>query len=503
MTDLLLRDVRPVGGASPASPAEPVDVLVRAGRIVAVGAALHVEGAPEVVEAGGRALLPGLWDHHVHAQQWALARRRLDVSGTGSAAECTQRVADRLVTAPPAPGEVLVGFGYRDALWPDAAHRDLLDRVSGDVPVVLIAGDLHQGWLNGAALEKFGHRGHPTGRIRESEFFAVTVALSDVPSQTLDAFVADAVAAASARGVVGIVDFEAPWSLPDWRRRVEGGTTGVRVEASVWPEHLDDGVATGLRTGDPVPGTGGLVTAGPLKVITDGSLNTRTAYCYDPYPVVGEAPAHPCGMLLVPPGEVVPLLERAHAAGLEAALHAIGDHANTLVLDAFAATGARGRVEHAQLLAGDDVPRFAALGLIASVQPEHALDDRDVADRLWAGRTGRSFAYAALHDAGARLALGSDAPVAPLDPWIALAAAVHRTADDRDRWHPEQELDRSVALAASYGVVAGSTPAVEPGARADLVLADADPLTCDPAALRAMPVAGTLVGGRWTHRAGI
>ncbi|MFP5021243.1 amidohydrolase [Pseudonocardia phyllosphaerae] len=498
---VLLRDVRPLLPGHSAL-GGPVDVLLDDGRIAAVGPALPAGGA-EVVDAGGRALLPGLWDHHVHMEQWSLARRRLDVSGARSAREAAALVAARVATAPPEPGEVLVGFGFRDALWPDEAHRDLLDPVTGDVPVVLVSGDLHQGWLNGAACSRFGHRGHPTGRIRESEFFAVTVALQDVPATTLDGFVADAVAAASARGVVGIVDFEASWSLPHWRRRIDAGTTGLRVEASVWPDRLDDHVATGLGTGDEVPGTGGLLTAGPLKVITDGSLNTRTAYCYDPYPAPpGAVLDHPCGLLLVPPEDLVPLLHKAHGAGLQAALHAIGDHANTLVLDAFAATGARGRIEHAQLLTDDDVPRFADLGLVASVQPEHALDDRDVADRLWAGRTQRSFAYRSLHDAGARLALGSDAPVAPLDPWVALAAAVHRTADDRDRWHPEQELGRAVALGASYGVVPGSA-AIAPGARADLVLTDADPTGCDPVTLRTMPVAATLVGGRFTHRAGV
>ncbi|MEJ8280767.1 amidohydrolase [Pseudonocardia spirodelae] len=505
---MLLRSVRPLLPGCDGL-ADPVDVLLGEGRVLAVGPGLDPGGA-EVVEADGRALLPGLWDHHVHMAQWALARRRLDLSGARSAADCAALVATRLASAPPEPGEVLVGFGFRDALWPDEAHRDLLDGLHGpgtaDVPVVLVSGDLHQGWLNGPALERFGHRGHPTGRIRESEFFAVTVALQDVPDAVLDGFVADAAAAASARGVVGIVDFEAPWSLPDWRRRIDAGVTGLRVEASVWPERLDDALATGLRTGDVVEGTGGLLTAGPLKVITDGSLNTRTAYCYDPYPAPPRNPLeHPCGLLLVPPAQLRPLLARAHAGGLDAALHAIGDHANTLVLDAFAATGARGRVEHAQLLTGEDVPRFAELGLVASVQPEHALDDRDVADRLWAGRTARAFAFATLHAAGARLALGSDAPVAPLDPWIALAAAVHRSADGRERWHPEQEIDRATALGASSGVVAGSygAGAPAPGARADLVLTDADPTTCDAATLRSMPVAATLVGGRLTHRAGV
>ncbi|MEU6701128.1 amidohydrolase family protein [Pseudonocardia sp. NPDC046786] len=508
MTPLLLRSVRPLLPGCDGL-GEPVDVLLSGHRVAAVGRGLEPAGTRiETVECDGRSLLPGLWDHHVHMAQWSLARRRLDLSGARSAARCAALVADRIATDPPAPGEVLVGFGFRDALWPDEAHRSLLDAVSrtaaGDVPVVLVSGDLHQGWLNGAAAARFGHPGHPTGRIRESEFFEVTVALQDVAADVLDGFVAEAARAASARGVVGVVDFEAPWSLPDWQRRIDAGVTGLRVEASVWPDRLDAMIATGLRSGDVVDGTGGLLTAGPLKVITDGSLNTRTAYCYDPYPAPpGVVLDHPCGLLVVPPEELLPLLSRAHAAGLTAALHAIGDHANTLVLDAFAGTGARGRIEHAQLLTDDDVPRFAALGLVASVQPEHALDDRDVADRLWAGRTGRAFAFASLHRAGARLALGSDAPVAPLDPWVALAAAVHRSADGRDSWHPEQEIGRATALGASFGVVPGSVAAVTEGARADLVLTDADPTSCDPATLRAMPVAGTLVGGRWTHRAGL
>lgn len=495
---VLLRDARVLGGPDGwARSGEPVDVAIEDGLVSAIGAGLPAGGA-EVVDLAGRMLLPGLWDNHVHAEQWALARRRLDVSGARSAAATVALVDARLRAEPPEPGETLVGYGFRDALWPDAAHRDLLDPVGADTPVVLVSGDLHCAWLNSAALDRFGHRGHPDGVVRESDFFALSPALQNVPAAQLDAFAADAVHAAAARGVVGIVDFEAPWPLDGWARRIAAGADGLRVVSAVWPSHLDEPIARGLRTGDVVPDTGGLLTAGPLKVVTDGSLNTRTAYCHDPYPGL-EGAAHPCGMLLVPPEELEPLLRRATAAGLEAAVHAIGDRANTLVLDAFAATGARGRVEHAQLLTDADVPRFAELGLAASVQPEHALDDRDVADRLWAGRTHRSFAFAALHAAGARLALGSDAPVAPLDPWIALAAAVHRSADGRARWHPEQEIGRDVALAAS----AGPDGPVLPGRRADLVVTDADPATAGPATLRAMPVAGTLLGGRWTHRAGI
>jgi predicted amidohydrolase YtcJ len=171
-------------------------------------------------------------------------------------------------------------------------------------------------------------------------------------------------------------------------------------------------------------------------------------------------------------------------------VHAIGDRANTAVLDAFERLGIAGTVEHAQLVSLDDFERFGRLGLTASVQPDHAMDDRDVADRYWEGRTDRAFAFQSLYAAGATLALGSDAPVAPLDPWLAIAAAVGRRRDGREAWHPAERLDADVAVAAS---TRGAS--VSPGAVADLVIVDVDPTTVDADALRSMPVAATLLGG--------
>jgi predicted amidohydrolase YtcJ len=230
---------------------------------------------------------------------------------------------------------------------------------------------------------------------------------------------------------------------------------------------------------------------GPFTVITDGSLGTRTAAVADPYEGVG---GH--GVLVWDTADLVPLVRRAVTAGLVPAIHAIGDDANTVALDAFETVGARGTVEHAQLLHDGDVARFARLGVAASVQPEHAMDDRDIADRYWAGRTDRAFAFAALERAGARLLLGSDAPVAPLDPWVSMAAAVGRDRDGREAWHPEQRMS---AIAAWKGSTDGrATVAV--GDVADLVLVGADPLAAPSTVLRGMPVLGTMVAGRWTYR---
>ncbi|WP_146898324.1 amidohydrolase [Cellulomonas aerilata] len=506
MPALLLTGARLVGAPS----GEPVDVLLRDGRVAAIGAGLA--GAPgtagaDRVALGGRTLLRGLRDAHVHMAQWALTRRRLDLSGARSVEDAVSLTVARLTADARARSSgsgagVLVGMGFRDGLWPEPPTARRLDEGlraagHGDAAVFLMSGDLHSAWLSTPALSRLGRAGHPTGLLREDEWMPLMNDLEHVPAHRLDAFVDDAARAAAARGVTTVVDLEIDDTLRSWTRRVATGTDVLRVAAGVWPDHLDGAVARGLATGDVVPGTGGLVTLGPLKVISDGSLNTRTAFCRDPYPgrsgAAGDrADGH--GLLTVAPADLVRLMAEAHRHGLACAIHAIGDEANRLVLDAFAATGARGSVEHAQLLLDGDAQRFAALGVVASVQPEHAMDDRDVADRWWPNRTGRAFALRTLLDAGVTLALGSDAPVAPLDPWLAIAAAVHRARDGREPWHPEQRISVTEALDASTG--GRAVPRV--GDRADLVVVDVDPHVADAATLRAMPVSGTLLGGRWT-----
>lgn len=453
-----------------------VDVRIENGVITEVGAL----GGSDL-DAEGRWLVPGLWDQHVHFSQWAQSRQRVDLAAAVSAAEAAAIMA--AAPRPPA-GLVLVGGGFRDGLWPDVPTAEVLDTVLPDLPVVLISGDLHSCWLNSRAMQRFGAT---TSLVREEECFAVVRALDDVPEAVLDAWVAEAALAAAARGVVGIVDLEMSWGVDHWIRRREAGLAALRVRTGIYPHLLDRAIEAGLRTGDVIAD---LVEVGPFKIITDGSLNTRTAFCHDPYPGTADR-----GLLTVPTDELETWLTRATDAGLRPAVHAIGDDANTLALDVFAHLGVGGRIEHAQLLSDADLARFAALGVAASVQPEHLLDDRDVADHYWAGRTGRAFPLRSLLDAGAQLLLGSDAPVAPLDPWIAMAAAVTRTRDDREPWHPEQRITPDEALAASVE----TTIAV--GQRADLVLVDEDPLAPDGDGLRTMPVALTMLAGRVTHSA--
>ncbi|WP_062377866.1 amidohydrolase [Demequina pelophila] len=456
----------------------------RRGTVDAIAGTTGTAGAargasPRIVALDGRWLRPGLWDAHVHVAQWARSRGQLDVSGAASAAD----VCAALAVAP--EDGPLIAAGFRWAGWPSPPTLAALDAARA-APTVALSGDLHSAWVNSAAAAAL--RLPRAGLLVEGDAFLAQRRLAGIDPDPIRG-VDGAARAAATRGVVGIVDLEFADNATAWSARVADGVDLLRVEAGFYPDLLDARIAAGATTGADVPGTRGLVRHGPLKVISDGSLNSRTAHCLDPYDDGSR------GVQNVAPEQLAALLARARAAGIRAAVHALGDAAVRIALDAFAATGARGTIEHAQLIADADLPRFAALGVTASVQPAHALDDREVAARLWPGRTGRAFPLRSLLDAGARVALGSDAPVAPLDPWVAIAAAVHRADGDDAPWHPEQSLTVAEALACS------ARSRLAPGGPADLIALDADPVIADRATLRAMPVALTLLGGRVTHDA--
>ncbi|MBO3752895.1 amidohydrolase family protein [Streptosporangiaceae bacterium NEAU-GS5] len=379
----------------------------------------------------------------------------------------------------PGAGGVVMGFGFRDALWPDVPHKDLLP----DQPVVLASNDLHTVWFSRAALALIGLGDHPTGVLRERACYEAMAALPPPPQEQVDAWVAEAAQEAAARGVVGVIDFEYADNWSDWRRRTSVRDSPLRIVCSIPVSRLDEAIERGLRGGR----TEGLLEVGPVKMFVDGSLNTRTAYCDDPYP---GGPVEGYGQLETPLEELAGAMAKAHAHGLRPAVHAIGDRAVAIALEAFERVGCPGRIEHAQLVRQADLARFARAGLIAGVQPAHAPDDRDVAELQWPGRTGRAYAYADLIKAGATLQFGSDAPVAPLDPWDGIASAVTRTDDDRPAWHPEEGVSLADAIAAS------TRGPLRAGAPADLVI-----LEKEPDDLRHPVVLGTLLAGEWTFRA--
>lgn len=469
---------------------EPVDLLIIDGSIadVAPTGVLSTTGA--VLDADGGWVVPGLWDNHVHTVQWALAAEREPLDDTASAAEASARMG---AVAPLADGR-RVGTGFRDALWQDRPTLAGLDAATGDVPTYLINADVHSVWLNSAALRREG-MSTTDGVLREEGAFEISRRLNAVDPAHADRAVAQAGRLAAARGVTGIVDFDMAWNADAWPRRLSSGFASHRVEFAVYPFDLARAVAEGLRSGDVIEAVNipvaarGLARVGPLKIISDGSLGTRTAACSHAYP----GDPYNFGVVTVPREELVDLLTTATGAGLTAAVHAIGDRAATAALDAFALTGATGSIEHAQLVRHADLARFARLGIVASVQPQHALDDRDLAARLWDSQDALGYPLASLFQAGAEVRFGSDAPVAALDPWRAIAAAVTRTDDARQPWHPEERVSFEQALGASIRSV------TTPGEVADLVICASDPRVASGDDLRSMPVVTTLLAGRVTH----
>lgn len=473
------------GAADPAD--DVVDVLVEDGMITAVAPAgsLDAPGARSI-DADGRWLIPGLWDQHVHLGRWAGRRAWLDLSTTRGPEDVVARVAAAART-----GRPVVGYGMRAGLWSRPATVAELDAVAGGVPVVLVNADFHHAWLNTAAMTGLGLAVRE-GVVGENEWYAAYAHLDRiVPPPSADDYRA-ALLAAAAMGVVGVVDLEVGATASDWVERWHHGCDLLRVR---WGVYADGLAGLGpLRTGDPLTGadgrlTDGRLTMGPLKIISDGSLGSRTAWCCEPYADTGSV-----GAPNQTEDDLRALLAEGSARGLEVATHAIGDRALASALAAYEATGARGSIEHAQLVRREDLPRLARLGLRASVQPAHLLDDRDLTERVWPGRSERCFAFRWLVDAGVELALGSDAPVAALDPWLAVAAAVRRSADERAPWSPSQALTPREALSAS--VDGRRIAAGQPG---DLALLDRDPLASTSEELRTMPVSLTVVAGRVVH----
>lgn len=488
-----ITNVRVAGAGRELLPTDgPMDVFLAGGVIADIAPAGALRPRGEVLDADGRWLIPGLWDHHVHVVQWALVAQRQALGHAESAAHAARIMGGAAILA---DGR-RIGTGFRDALWPDQPTLAVLDAATGDVPTYLINADVHSVWLNSAALRREGHVPDGIGLLREAPAFEISRRLNDVDPEVGDELVTTMARDAASRGIVGLVDLDMAWNAGAWQRRVHGGFDTLQVEFGIYPEFLETAIAEGLRTGDAVRGTvSDLVRVGPLKVITDGSLGTRTAACSHAYP---EDP-HNHGVLAVSPEKLLELMTAATGAGLACAIHAIGDIANSHALDAYALTGAVGTIEHAQLVAHADIPRFARLGVGASVQPEHAIEDRDLTDSIWAEQTALPYPLRGLADTGANLLFGSDAPVSPLDPWAAMAAAVFRTRDGRPAWRPEQGVDAATALAASThgGSTAGAL--IEPGAHADLALVERDPLAASEPELRAMTVGATLLAGRLTH----
>jgi len=485
--------------------------LAIAGERIAGGVGTHETAlpGPDRVDLSGRCVVPGFSDAHAHFPTWAVAQHEVRLEDTRSLDEALARVREALAAAP--TDRWLRGRGWRSADWspPVEPTKERLDEVVSDRPVALMARDSHSLWLNSAGLARangdlqvpggvveLDERGEPTGVLREEScwhFRDTYIELSD--EEYLQAM-RPGVKLAASRGVTAVHDKDG-WlgALRFWQRLQAAGGLGLRVWQSLPAEKADELSDVDVRSGLGGP----RLRLGYLKAFMDGTLGSQTARMLDG-----------SGVEITSREHLEELIRAGARAGFPLAVHAIGDLANREALDAFEATradwqGLRPRIEHAQLLAAEDVPRFGELGVAASVQFSHAPSDRDVAERFWGEKTAGAYAYRSLLDSGAVVANGSDAPIEELDPLAGIRAGALRTLDERPAWHPEQavtveETLRATCVAPAW--LAGeehSRGKLLPGYDADLVVLDRDPVECPPEELPEVRVVATMLAGAWTH----
>ena len=501
-------------------------LLARDGRVAAVGAARDLRtdaGDAELVDLRGGLLVPGWVDAHVHFIWWALQMSQLDLRDAPSIDEALASVAAYARGIP--EGSWILGGRFDKNLWGKWPTREELDRVTAGRPAALRTRDGHCRWVNSAALALAGvtkdtappaggailrdERGEATGILQENANGLIDAV---VPPPTDDEMLAAARRGqqeAWRRGLVGFENLDAfrdRNALPAFQRMHAAGELGLRATVGLARARLDEALAVGLRTGF----GNEWVRIGHLKFFTDGALGSQTAALEEPYEGTEDR-----GILTIEPETLTQEVARAAAGGIAVAIHAIGDRAVHVALDAIAATRKiapelRQKIEHVQLVRADDLGRFAALGVIASMQPIHATSDRDLADRYWGTRTDRAYPWRTLLRSGAVLAFGSDAPVEAIDPLLGIHAAVaRRRPGDADAWTPSQRLTLDEALA---GYSAGAAYALgrerdagtlAAGMLCDATVVDRDLATLPEEDILAARVRATITGGVVRYESGL
>lgn len=504
-------------------------VAVQGDKIIAVGSTAEIDkligATTEVIVADGGMLVPGFIDTHVHFLDGGSTLASVQLRDAATPEEFTKRVADfaRKVE----PGEWITGGTWDHTNWGgELPNRAWIDSVTPDNPVWVMRLDGHMGVGNSLALRLAGvdaetpdiaggeivrdADGRPTGVLKDNAMDLVLEAMPELTDRQLDEFLEAAMHYVASNGVTSVHDmydvtFESWRSLETYRRARASGRLITRIYAVTplrdW-EKLSNYVA-GHGRGDEWLRIGG------VKGLMDGSLGSHTAAFLEPY---SDAPDD-SGFLLAPLDEVRERIAGADAAELQLNVHAIGDKTIRDLLDIYydveKANGPRDRrfrIEHAQHIHPDDLPRFRIQNVIASMQPYHAIDDGRWAENvIGAERIKTTYAFRSLIDSGAHVAFGSDWFVAPASPLEGIYAAVtRRTIDGRnpDGWVPEQKISVQQALRAyTYeGAYAAFEEDIKgtlkPGMLADMVLLDLDLTAIEAPQIRDALVLKTIVGGR-------
>lgn len=479
----------------------------------------------DVLDLGGRTVIPGLTDAHIHLHQYATGLQKVDCE-TSTLDECLRRVAERSHQMP--QEEWILGHGWNQNEWggvyPTASD---LDAIVPFQPVFLTHKSLHSAWANSTALRLAGifretldppdgcigrdEHGNPNGILYESAAQLVTQFLPVPSVEKITQAIRNAQPLLWQMGLTGIHDFDRRDCFRALQILHKNDELGLRVIKSIPLEDLKEAVGVGLCTGF----GDDFLRIGSIKTFADGALGPRTAALFQPYEVKTEG----YGILMLDAEKLFEIGQSAVENDLSLAVHAIGDRANHEVLQAYSQlrqiervtfTPLRHRIEHVQLLNPQDISRMAELGVIASMQPVHATSDMLMAEQHWGNRSAFSYTWRTILEQGIVLAFGSDAPVESPNPFWGIHAAVTRCRADGspgpDGWYPAQRLTVLEALRAyTHG------PAYAAGLEerlgclaqnylADLLVLDADPFSCNPPQLRDIRPLATMVAGEWVWR---
>ena len=505
-------------------------VAIRGGRFLHVGdesgARAALDGSPvEVVDLGGRCALPGLTDSHLHFLWYAEALDDVEAE-TPTLEEAVSRVRERASRSE--PGAWIRGSGWNHNAWGDGALPDAksLDRAAPRNPVIMEAKSRHALWVNSLALQKagigldspdpdggkivHGRDGLPTGILLENAMRIVQAVVPPRGPDEIARLMLRAQEEAHRRGLTGIHDFDDMRALEAFQVLHARGELALRVTKGIPHAELPRALSLRLRSGF----GNEMLVLGPVKMFADGALGPRTAWMLAPY-----EGSWATGIPTLSEEQLFDDISRANAGGLACAVHAIGDAACHVVLNAFerafgraggTAGRLRNRIEHVQLLHPDDLGRLSHLGIIASMQPLHATSDMLMAERAWGSRCGTAYAWRSLLDTGTNLAFGSDCPVEIPDPLAGIHAAVTRRRADgspgEEGWYPQQRLTveqavhaytRGAAFACGREAELGS---METGKLADLTILEKDIFSIPGHEIRSVAVVATMVGGRFVMR---
>lgn len=487
-------------------------IAIAGGRVVAAGPREDVLAAggsgARVVDVRDRAVIPGLHDFHIHLVGLARARRDVSLDGAADLQEVAVRVREAATTA--RPDAWLTGRGWSEAQLAGVPLAEL-EAATGGRPAFFMSHDGHSAWASAAArtlaglhggtadpaggrVERDAH-GEPSGILRESALSTVAPLVARRQGEALREPLEETLRELAGFGLTGATDAgdytdengtgadadlgDSFSSLTDLGELVD---RRLRLTVNIPADAIAKAAARGLRTAAPLHARR-TMRFGWVKEYSDGALGSGTAALYDPS-TCGDSSS---GILRVQPDELDVLFAAARPAGIGMAVHAIGDRAVTVVLDAVERAGPplagapRDRMEHVQLARAVDRARFAPLGLTASIQPIHAAADRDLVEACWGGRQADAYAFRSLADAGALLGAGSDAPIESANPWLGIFAAVHRRfpTDPREDWRPVESLSVAHALSAytlapARAIGAEDEGHLRPGARADLAVLSVD-----------------------------